>query len=293
MSKRNVTGKGVSLTQLCDHCHTQPRFGTFSYCSKTCAGLAKQTTPQLCKNCNQKPPYPGHDYCGQRCAAKANPASQQAQQQFPTVSKQNPPNGSSSKSNTFNGAKGSGKPKQRAPQGNDGSQTKVMGMDPFDIARIVAQQFPQAQPIVEGISRAVDAFSQDSTHRDISNMPQRFVVEEKEVSRWISPPEVSGKDCDCSDCVPHSKHAGKKSKHPNSKVQSTGIDKTLCIMCQKRPQSRADYFCGTACRQEALNKASLAEDNKETLTESESESDEEYVEVPRSRVSSSKAKAKV
>lgn len=119
-------------TQPCDYCHQKPKFPNHDYCSKTCAG---QAAANLCNHCHKKTKFPNFDYCGKACAALANPQSHKSaaaagQPQAATASKgQNYPKGKNF---------------------NTQPQQSQLGIDPLQIAKLIAQHIPQVQTLLAG-----------------------------------------------------------------------------------------------------------------------------------------------
>jgi len=262
---------------LCDYCHIKPKFGQFTYCSKTCAAQApskpgalgvntKNAKPRvsppntnLCDYCKKAPKHPGHDYCGKSCGqnaktgSSAQPVSKAAQNSSSTTSKTNPNKAS------FNAV----------AQATAAALTGAHGpIDPTQIANLVVQQLqtllPSAQaPAASNVSRTggavpvatTQAFqSALNTGSSLASQPSFPVqtqpqLQTEELAECLIP--------GCGQPVYVDAKGLKTSAYCSMRHRQEAVDSGLaspCIFCLELPQSDTDYFCSQECREESLNK---------------------------------------
>ncbi|EAU83116.1 hypothetical protein CC1G_11642 [Coprinopsis cinerea okayama7 len=114
---------------LCDYCHQKPKFSNHAFCSKTCATQAAA----LCNHCHKKPKFQNFDYCGKNCASLANPGGGK-----PTAAPAPGVRGNGPAGKNNAGARGQPQQQQQA------------AFDPLQIAKLVVQQMPQVQALLNG-----------------------------------------------------------------------------------------------------------------------------------------------
>ncbi|KAF8335148.1 hypothetical protein F5887DRAFT_620500 [Amanita rubescens] len=238
--------------QLCDLCHQKPKFSNHQYCSKTCATQASA----LCKHCLKKPKFQNFDYCGKNCAALAaasgavrpqagvvvNPVQQQV-------------------------------PATKAVANNP--KTNPSKFNPIQVAKLVAQHMPQmssstnaapAVPATQPAGQAVAGAAPPPAAQN--NNPFMNLTNQQQPSQPIAPNGTSAQapvgtpplQClipGCGKPVHVDTQGNTTSDYCSRKHREEAVAIGLaspCIMCLALPQSDIDYFCGKACRDEALNK---------------------------------------
>ncbi|KAL0574142.1 hypothetical protein V5O48_007805 [Marasmius crinis-equi] len=253
---------------LCDYCNQKPKFSNHNYCSKKCASQAVN----LCNYCQKKPKFQNFDFCGKTCASLAQAGGNAQQQPRPQASSgksTNPPGASRGSKN------------QNAQQNGT--------IDPMQVAKLVIQHIPQlqsllnppqshaaAQPVYQASS--VPASSQPVNLQTAAKLaassilgntsrsaPQGFpnAAGAASISSINMPAPSSQKQnaqCRIPDCGkpvhidPNGMNTSEYcSMSHRQEAVSTGLVEP-CIMCLDLPQSEMDYFCGRACREEALDK---------------------------------------
>ncbi|KAK7031155.1 hypothetical protein VNI00_013570 [Paramarasmius palmivorus] len=195
------------------------------------------------------------------------------------------------KSNTPNVPSNNQRSNNKGPASSNSRNANTI--DPMQIAKLVVQQIPQLQaflppqlvqplmqqqpvyaqpapqaapapvPVASAQTRSVpvnnpfsgspqpapaaDPFSAAFT----SSNPTTFTVQQSS-----APVRVDCRIPDCGKPV-HVDSQGFSSEYCSMKHREEAVSSGLvspCIMCLELPQSEADYFCGRACREEALDK---------------------------------------
>jgi len=259
---------------LCDYCHIKPKYGQYSYCSKTCAAQApskpsplsfntKNTKPRtspptnnLCDYCKKAPKHPGHDFCGKSCgqSAKAGSSAQpagKAPQNSTTANKTNPNKAS------LNAVAQAAAAALTAPGGIDPTQIANLVVQQLQTLLPVSSQAPAASNIPRGIvpgaslkpvfQPAMNAASVSASQSAVRVQTQQPETEES--------PEclIPG----CGQPVYVDAQGLKTSAYCSMRHRQEAVDSGLvspCIFCLELPQSDTDYFCSQECREESLNK---------------------------------------
>ncbi|KAF9260051.1 hypothetical protein L218DRAFT_625005 [Marasmius fiardii PR-910] len=270
---QQLNGNGVGL---CDHCHQKPKFSNHNYCSKKCASQAT-TQVALCNYCRKKPKFQNFDFCGKTCASLAQTGgkSQQpnpAQTTSAKVPNTQPPNASRNK-----------------PLINPQNGT----IDPMQVAKLVIQHIPQLQslinplqsqsqpqpvyqqPVISASAPPVTAQVIDNSGRSTTSHPMQsnpiapgsagvpLTNTAVQLTAAVSGP-VQQKNLNtqcripgCGKPVFADANGQSTSEYCSMTHRQEAVSSGLvepCIMCLDLPQSEMDYFCGRACREEALNK---------------------------------------
>ncbi|KAF8730639.1 hypothetical protein AX14_005328 [Amanita brunnescens Koide BX004] len=238
--------------QLCDLCHQKPKFSNHQYCSKTCAAQAAT----LCNHCHKKPKFQNFDYCGKNCATLAGGTvvrpqvgvgANPVQQQVPTA-KAVASNAKTTTSKNFN---------------------------PIQVAKLVAQHIPQlsgstnvapsvptAQPAGQAAAGAapLPAAQNNNPFMNLTNQQQPPQQVAPNGTSTQAPASTQPLQClipGCGKPVHVDTQGNTTSDYCSRKHREEAVAMGLaipCIMCLALPQSDVDYFCGKACRDEALNK---------------------------------------
>ncbi|RXW20686.1 hypothetical protein EST38_g5153 [Candolleomyces aberdarensis] len=135
MAARNpIQPQAVQANPLCDYCHLKPKFGGHAFCSKTCGAQAAT----LCNYCHKKPKFQNFEYCGKNCASLANPGGVPKPAAGPAA------RGAGGAAPKARGAPGAQQPLGSGP------------LDPLSIAKIVVQNMPQVQALLNGTGIAAN-----------------------------------------------------------------------------------------------------------------------------------------
>ncbi|KAF5341907.1 hypothetical protein D9611_001973 [Ephemerocybe angulata] len=135
MATRNpIQPQAAQATQLCDYCHLKPKFSNHAYCSKTCGTQAAL----LCNYCHKKPKFQNFEFCGKNCANLAYPGGK-------------PPAPAAG----LRGPAGQ-QPKGKAAPNPAQAQPFGGALDPLSIAKMVVQQMPQLQGLLNGSGGAAN-----------------------------------------------------------------------------------------------------------------------------------------
>ncbi|KAJ4477500.1 hypothetical protein J3R30DRAFT_3703935 [Lentinula aciculospora] len=251
---------------LCDYCHTKPKFGQYNYCSKTCAAsrpvasvpnikptptvkprAPSATANNLCDFCKKTPKHPGYDFCGKSCAQSAK-AGSSAQQTFKPTQVSSAP-----KSN--NAGKASVNAIAQAAAALAGNSPAAI--DPTQIANLVVQQLQTLLPnTTQTTSKtggaALSTLKQALQHTSNAQPPLRVQTQQPD-------PEEPG-EClipGCGQPAYVDAKGVKASAYCSMRHRQEAVDSGLaspCIFCLQLPQSETDYFCSKECREESLNK---------------------------------------
>ncbi|KAJ8088530.1 hypothetical protein PM082_022603 [Marasmius tenuissimus] len=274
------TQQQSGISTLCDYCHQKPRFSNHNYCSKKCASQATSST-SLCNHCQKKPKFQNFDFCGKTCASLAaqsggsGNAQPAAKPHTPNAKPSNP--GGSKKGNQQNGAIDPMQVAklviQQIPQLQSFINQTQAHLQPL----YQHQQGPVAQPsssqapVHHQTSMNIPAGGSPlpSTSRSIPPTVHLAPAAGNGGISSISMPsmphasiQIQQQDalCRIPDCgkFVHVDPSGQNTSeycsmsHRQEAVSSGLVEP--CIMCLDLPQSGNDYFCGRACREEALNK---------------------------------------
>ncbi|KAF8630187.1 hypothetical protein AX15_003065 [Amanita polypyramis BW_CC] len=238
----------VSTATLCDFCHQKPKFPNHQYCSKTCAN---QVT-SLCKYCQKKPKFQNFDYCGKNCAALANAGTTRPQQ----VAVVNPVQQQGSV------------PKAAA------NNTKTNPLKSINqAAKLVAQHMPQVLGSSNGAASVpttqpagqAPAPPPAYNNNPFMNLTNQAQPAQQQAAANGAPTQAQSSTQPPSQClipgcgkpVHVDAQGNTTSDYCSRKHREEAVAIGLaspCIMCLALPQSDVDYFCGKACRDEALNK---------------------------------------
>ncbi|KAI0342595.1 hypothetical protein BDW22DRAFT_125168 [Trametopsis cervina] len=282
-------------SNLCDFCHTKPKYSGHPFCGKTCAAQAAT----LCAHCYQKPKFANFEYCGKNCAAQAQ-AHTQKPATGPSVKAQVQnipvaPLPQTVLSTTAKQVASQAKKPQR-PSAAPGKQAPSRPLQPSQqptiplnqntplnqwvhvaaaqVPHIIASLNPPQPPAPVGnskpnhtapatINRVVNA----AQHKAAPANQQPADVSDPATQGVTSPTVLDYPDspavCQLPGCeeYAHVDANGEASDYCSRAHREEAVDKGLvdpCIMCLVMPQSRADYFCGRVCREEALHKSSAA-----------------------------------
>ncbi|KAK1231543.1 hypothetical protein PQX77_005335 [Marasmius sp. AFHP31] len=270
------TQQQSGISTLCD----KPRFSNHNYCSKKCASQATSST-SLCNHCQKKPKFQNFDFCGKTCASlAAQPGgsgnAQPAAKSYTANAK--PSNhGGSKKGNQQNGAIDPMQVAklviQQIPQLQSFINQTQTQLQPL----FQHQQGPVAQPsssqapvhhqtamnipaggsplpstsgsIPPTVHLAPAAGNGGISSINMPTMPQASIQIQQQDALCRIP--------DCGKFVHVDSNGQSTSEYCSMSHRQEAVSSGLvepCIMCLDLPQSGNDYFCGRACREEALNK---------------------------------------
>ncbi|TEB34607.1 hypothetical protein FA13DRAFT_1789019 [Coprinellus micaceus] len=271
----------ASGAQLCDYCHLKPKFAGHLYCSKTCGTQAAT----LCNYCHKKPKFQNFEYCGKNCANLANPGGAKPAGAVPSVRGPGGPGQAKAKGAPNNAAqgqglsldplaiaralwfqqmpqmhallKGGGAPVQQPQQGpvlKPSSNNPFVNSAPQSQVPSSNNGIPPAQFSSSGNGVNYGAHSNSlglggaglGGYGNGGGYPQQSDPEDLEclIPGCGKPVHVDAKGLKASDYC--------SQRHRDEAVASGLVPP--CIMCMTKPQTRSDYFCSRACREESQHK---------------------------------------